>query len=85
MKYVDEIPQEKRISRTEYAIKRFEEEGIRYFQPSKETDRFVVVSENNARRYQFFASTGLILGPYADRGIENMIMIAKSNRFEECR
>ena len=68
---------ERNGKRTAYAIARFEEEGIRYIKPSKDGDRFIVFSKDNGRKYQFYAGTGLILGPYENRGIENMILIAK--------
>lgn len=77
--FEDEIV-ERNGKRTEYAIKRFEEEGIRYIRPSKESDRFIVFSNDNGRKYQFYAGTGLILGPYENRGIENMVSIAKGER-----
>ena len=76
-RYENESFIERNMKRTEYAIKRFEDEGIRYIRPSEDSDRFIVYSQDNGRKYQFYAGTGLILGPYEDRGIENMIMIAK--------
>ena len=68
---------ERNGKRTEYAVQRFEEEGIRYIRPSQGSDRFIVFSKDNGRKYQYYAGTGLILGPYDNRGIENMIRIAK--------
>lgn len=73
----DEDIVERNGKRTEYAIKRFEEEGIRFIRPSENSDRFIVFSKDNGRKYQFYAGTGLILGPYENRGIENMVSIAK--------
>ena len=63
--------------RSEYAIKRFEEEGIRYIRCSPDSDRFIVWNRDNKMRYTFFAYTGTILGPYEQRGIENMVLIAE--------
>ena len=65
--------------RIEYAIRRFNEEGIRFSGPD-ENGRFVVFNDVNTRRYQFYAGNGLILGPYEERGIENMVMIATKGR-----
>ena len=66
--------------RAEYAVKRFEEEGIRYMRRDDGSDRFTVFSSDNGRKYTFYAGTGLIMGPMDERGIENMIMIAKGSR-----
>ncbi|GEM_PF-4317896 len=76
-RYEDENLVERNVRRTEYAIKRFDEEGIRYVRPSQDSDRFIVFGADNNRKYQFYAGTGLILGPYEDRGIENMVRVAK--------
>lgn len=80
-RYEDENLTERNARRTEYAIRRFEEEGIRYVRPSQGSDRFIVFSKDNLRKYQFYAGTGLILGPYCDRGIENMVEVAKKGDF----
>ena len=66
--------------RADYAISKFESEDIRYMRPDENSDRFFVWSKDNTRKYTFFAGTGLILGPYDQRGIENMVMIAKGEK-----
>lgn len=66
--------------RADYAVKRFEEEGVRFIRRDDNSDRFTVYSSDNGRKYTFYAGTGLIMGPMDDRGIENMIMIAKGSR-----
>jgi len=66
--------------RADYAIKRFEEEDIRYMRPDENSDRFFVWSKDNTRKYTFFAGTGQILGPMPERGIENMITLACGGR-----
>jgi len=63
--------------RADYAIKRFEEEGIRYIRREDGSDRFTVYSTDNGRKFTFFAGTGLIMGPLPERGIEQMVMLAK--------
>ena len=79
LRYDDGKIRDRNGRRAEYAVQRFEEEGIRYMRPDATSDRFIVWSADNGRRYQFYAGTGLIMGPYTDRGIENMIMIAKQS------
>lgn len=66
--------------RAEYAQKRFEAEGIDYLRPQEGSDKFIVFSADHGRRYTFFAGSGLIMGPMPDRGVENMVMIAKGGR-----
>lgn len=68
--------QERNSKRADYAIQRFEQEGIRYIRPSETSDRFLIFADDNVRKFQFYAGTGLILGPYSARGIESMINIA---------
>ena len=66
--------------RADYALKRFEEEGIRYMRPDENSDRFFVWSKDNTRKYTFFAGSGQILGAMPERGIENMITLACGGR-----
>lgn len=76
----EKIRREKQRKRIEYAMKRFDEERIRYSRPNEDSDRFVVFNDSNTKRYQFYAGSGLILGPYEDRGIENMVTIITKER-----
>ena len=64
--------------RADYAERRFEQEGIRFLR-SQDSDRFTVISSDGGRRYTFYAGTGLIMGPYRERGIEQMVSIAKGD------
>lgn len=66
--------------RGDYAEKRFHEEGIRYMRPDDNSDRFFVWSNDNTRKYTFFAGSGLILGPMPERGVENMISLAAGSK-----
>lgn len=76
----EKIRREKQRKRIEYAMKRFDEERIRYSRPNEDSDRFVVFNDSNTKRYQYYAGSGLILGPYEDRGIENMVTIITKER-----
>ena len=67
------------LHRARYAQERFEEEGIRYIRPSETSDRFLVFGQGKDK-FQFYAGSGLILGPYDERGIECMVEIAKHGR-----
>ena len=70
------------LYRANIAKARFEAEGIRYIRPSEDSDRFIVFGQGRDK-FQFYAGIGLILGPYEDRGLDNMVNIAKYGRQEE--
>lgn len=76
----EKIRREKQRKRIEYAMKRFDEERIRYSRPNEDSDRFVVFNDSNTKRYQYYAGSGLILGPYEERGIDNMVNIITKER-----
>lgn len=76
----EKIRREKQRKRIEYAMKRFDEAKIRYSRPNEDSDRFVVFNDTNTRRYQYYAGSGLILGPYEERGIDNMVNIITKER-----
>lgn len=75
---------QRNLQRAQYAQERFDNEGIRYIRPSQDSDRFIIFGKGR-NKYQFYAGTGLILGPYEERGIEQMISIAVQGRNNEVR
>lgn len=58
--------------RIEYAIKEFEKNGIRYELKNDSIGHFHCWRKSDGRLYQFWASTGKILG-YRNRGIKLLI------------
>lgn len=66
-----------RVERTpdkiEYAIKQFDENGIEYRLLNKETGHFHCHRKSDGGLYQYWASTGKILGIDYTKGIDELI------------
>lgn len=61
--------------RIEYAISKFEENGIKYELKNKETGHFHCWRKSDNKLFEFYAGTGKIKGIQHNRGINSMIKI----------
>lgn len=61
--------------RVQYAIKIFEENGIRYELKNPQTGHFHCWRKSDGLMFQFYAGTGTIQGLSSTRGIRNLIRL----------
>ena len=74
----------KRVAKTpdriKYAIKQFEEHGIRYELKNAEIGHFHCWRKSDSKLFQFYAGTGKIQGSERVRGIRGLIKILEESK-----
>jgi hypothetical protein len=63
--------------RIRYAIQQFEKYGLKYCLKNEQTGHFHCWRKSDGKLYQFYASTGKIMGDEDKRGIHAMVKILR--------